>query len=517
MSRLYRVTADPEYFADAFNGPSQFARPSSDATPSSTTIAQQTSSRSHRNPCGFQIVAEDYLYSGIDSIILVGDSTIMRTYMHIVHASDEDYVQKVAALDEDIINTSIALSSGRRLPVYFVRLLHVSVAAVSLERVFDVATRNSLIVLTLGSHDTSWLVFRRAMPGFRRAFTGNWFQAKKYWRRFVPMMTNYIANRLQRFEDSAPAGVLFKKPVVIVREHYLANCLHPKFSKYPLITRCRDLLMPHVIPFYRGFLRAMMATINVPTISSDALHPPCFLVDAGHTTRFCKRFELQMFVQAFRETRRLALNQGWPTTMELSRNSMHVIVESHVLWRDLAILITEVPFGYRGSGGEFPHRGDAETIRLIQSWTQSMIADMQRMLYRFDDPAMMEKEMYIPWNDGVVREGPTVGGTFRKRNYSADVAVHPYLYPVAPSDILFGRSSTGAALVSPTSGQRSGGGSGGDGGISGRDNSMVGIVNNVDRAPLPPKSLPAVIDVDTVCLAVALCFFLAAGYMILKP
>ncbi len=509
-ARQYKVgPRHPAYFADVNMMPTHepiAAPPQSLATTSPQTSSIPSSesessfrSRNGRNPCGYQIIPEDSLFSGIDSLFLVGDSTIMRSYMHATHASDEDYIAKVASLEDDLLNTSIPLSSGRRMPIYFVRMLHVSTAAVALERVFDAATRNSLIVVTIGSHDCSWLTFRRPMPGFRKSFTGNWFQAKKYWRRFVPLMVSYIAIRLQRFEDSAPVSAIFKKPVVVFREQYLPNCQHPKYSKYPLITKCPDLLKPIVIPYYRIFLRSMLATINVPTISNDALFPPCFLVDAGHTARFCKRFEMQMFVQAFRETRRLLLDQGYPKITLPRTYPFHVIVDSHVLWRDLAILVAEVPTGYRGSKGDFPHRGqiDPETAAI---WLNSAGgSDMRQMLRLFENPQLVERQLYIPWNDSVEREGPTVGGRFGiPVNYSQPAVFSPYLAPVIPKEVFdpmvlfdqFVQTLVPASLVA-----------GGDG---------------QSKARLPPFRLWNYFDVNTLCLFVGLAFTGAAGYMITR-
>merc|ERR1719333_930167 len=94
------------------------------------------------------------------------------------------------------------------------------------------------------------------------------------------------------------------RPVVVLREHFFANCRHPKYSKYPLITRCPDLLNPRVIPTYRRWLQTLFGEFNVPTVGMDAMFPPCTMVDAGHINRRCKGVEVQFLVQAYWEIRR---------------------------------------------------------------------------------------------------------------------------------------------------------------------------------------------------------------------
>lgn len=296
------------------------------------------------NPCGLQWIEDSELYSGLDALILVGDSTLLRLFQHITKVRGDAYEAKVGQLESDFLNRTVPLSSGRNLPVFFLRALHVSTAIGAVDHAFKLAsTPNCMIVFSFGPHDTSWLVFRRPMPGFRRAHTGVWNHARIYWNRFVTTLVHYIAFRLKEYEERGNGFVdddhseaamqkrrlgrsrAFRRPVVVFREQYLANCGHPKYSKYPLITRCGDLLMPVVIPHYRSYLAALTSLVNIPTVGLDELlrpsnsngaasppdKPLCSFVDAGHMNRACHRYELQLLMQAFRMTRRLGVEQGY--------------------------------------------------------------------------------------------------------------------------------------------------------------------------------------------------------------
>jgi hypothetical protein len=311
----------------------------------SVSCSSTTQGNCSVNPCGLQWIEDSEVYSGLDVIILVGDSTLLRLFQHIIRAKKDDYETKVGQLEEDFMNRTVVLSSGRQLVIHFVRALHVSTAIEAVDRAFKLATTpQSLIVFSFGPHDTSWLVFRRPMPGFRRSHTGMWNHARTYWNRFTNTLVQYIAFRLRMYEDRGHGFVdednaagrahahafrannAFHRPVVVFREQYLANCAHPKYAKYPLITRCGDLLMPIVIPHYRAYLAAISSMVNIPTIGLDELlrppsgskRPPtsgvkslCTFVDAGHLNRGCHRYELQLIIQAYRSTRRLGIVQGF--------------------------------------------------------------------------------------------------------------------------------------------------------------------------------------------------------------
>ncbi|CUG53713.1 GPI-anchored surface protein, putative [Bodo saltans] len=323
-----------------------FDRPAPPPHQRRSASCHPTSLNCSTNPCGLQWIEDSEVYSGLDNIILVGDSTLLRLFQHMIRAKKEDYETKVGQLEEDFMNRTVVLSSGRKLVIHFIRALHVSTAIGEVDRAFKLATTpQSLIVFSFGPHDTSWLVFRRPMPGFRRSHVGTWNHARIYWNRFTTTLVHYIAFRLRMYEERGHGFVnednaagranghqfraknAFHRPVVVFREQYLANCAHPKYTKYPLITRCGDLLMPIVIPHYRAYLAAMTSMMNIPTIGLDELlHPPtssaivefqtapvslCMFVDAGHMNRECHRYELQLLIQAYRSTKRLGIVQGY--------------------------------------------------------------------------------------------------------------------------------------------------------------------------------------------------------------
>lgn len=323
---------------------------------------------SSTNPCNLGWIEDAELFSGMDSIIFVGDSTVLRDFMFLVRAKPDVYKTKVAQLEDDVVNGSVVLSSGRELPLFFFRSLYVSTCGDAISRAFEIATKNSLMIFSYGPHDTSWLVFRRPMPGFRRVNTGKWNEARMYWNRYVTTMINFIGHRLRQFElyghgnsrlytDLPPrepisGGV---RPVVVFREQYLANCGHPKYSKYPLITRCSDLLMPVVIPHYRLFLRTVAALINIPVVGIDELMKPssglgkplCRFVDAGHMNRECGRFEVQLLVQAFRHTRLLNIRQGFDER-HLERTNVFSIAQAMGFgskWEYVADIVNNYPPG----------------------------------------------------------------------------------------------------------------------------------------------------------------------------
>ena len=262
------------------------------------------------NVCGFhwrgaadEATVDPSLFEGVPSIHFVGDSTVMRSYLHIINASEQTYTQKVKELADDTLNSSVRTPSGQKVPVSFHRSLHIALAVPIVRAIIRDASPRALIVLAYGPHDTSWLVFRRAMPFFNRKNNGRWSAAEHYWQRHASGLAKGLLDALSNRSSQ-------DRPVVVVREHFYANCRHPKYSKYPLNTRCPDLLNPRVVPSYRRWFQTLLGEFNIPTVGLDGMFPPCHMVDAGHINRKCKGVEIQFLVQAYAEVRRSGVLQA---------------------------------------------------------------------------------------------------------------------------------------------------------------------------------------------------------------
>jgi len=370
-----------------------------------------------RNPCEFQIAQRHHVFEGIDQLLLVGDSTIMRAYMHIVHADDFNYTTRVAELKDEDLNATLVLEGGAVLRVRFFRMLYVSTATFVLDRVFSYATRNSLIVFSLGPHDTSWLVFRKAMPGFRKAGIGVWAEAKKYWDWFAPRVAMYTARKLAELDEVAPPTAAFRRPVVVFRDMYLPNCNHPKYSKYPHTTRCKDLLVPWVLPHYRQTMRAMLALHNIPTVNMDALFPPCYLIDAGHIVRWCKNVEIQLFIQAYRATRRYNIQQGARNTSNPVPGYKDELDSLGISRKEFEAAIHAVPSGYDKSANISLYLTGRN---LSQGDRNRILRDPEALavLLRFSDPEYATGEVF------------STNSTFRYDGVDQDVppSMVPYYY-----------------------------------------------------------------------------------------
>lgn len=285
-------------------------------------------------------------------MIFLGDSTIMRDYIHLRRGSTADYTTKVAALNETQLESTVTLSSGRKVRLVFIRLLHVALCREPIDAAFAAATPRTLIMITIGPHDTSWLTFRRPMPGMRRSLVGHWSEARKYWQKHVTQMAQVLGWHLQRYElaRATPGNATTvaaprrpKRPIVLFREQYLPNCAHPKYAKYPLITRCPDLLRPIVVPQYRSFAAAAFGWLAIPVIRMDPLMPPCYLYDAGHIVRWCKRFEIGMAIAAYRTARRAGVVQGFaPRCRRASCQTVQRMLRGNK-WADLLGTIEKTP------------------------------------------------------------------------------------------------------------------------------------------------------------------------------
>lgn len=372
------------------------------------------------NPCGFQFASDTNLFSGIDSLVLVGDSTILRDFQHILHAPDHVYFGKVIKVEKGYLNSSkIVLSSGRVLPVHFFRLLYTSMVDAIIENIFSVATRNSLIIVSLGPHDTSWLVFNKPMPGFPPKKLHNWDAGQAYWIRNAQHTVNQFARRLRAFEEnllreeeargpsSAAAGqgpdkLLFRRPVVVFRDMFTPNCQASKFVRRPEV-KCEKLLVPIVVPFYRRFLRAHLAAVNIPSVSMEQVMPPCYLMDAGHLIRKCKRIELQLFAQAFRMTRLYNVQQGFPLDARdpvyYSRKGQRTskLVElPGVGWKIMSKLTEFVqPYGYPQDDPAIDTRAWAHLRGgplVLHPASTAEHPDTKQLLGCFYDAARIEKE-----------------------------------------------------------------------------------------------------------------------------
>jgi hypothetical protein len=378
------------------------------STSSSAFSTMATAARWSANPCGFQFISDADLFSGVDSLILIGDSTILRDYQHILHASDLDYFGKVIKVEKGYLNsTSLTLSSGRVLPVHFFRLLYTSVVDSILDNVFSVATRNSLIIVSVGPHDTSWLVFNKAMPGFPPKKLHNWAAAQAYYERNAEHMVNQFARKLRAFEErNGGAGEvkdapLFRRPVVVFRDMFVPNCQASKFVRRPEV-KCEKLLVGTVVPFYRRYLRAHLAAVNIPTVTMDQVMPPCYLMDAGHLVRKCKRIELQLFAQAFRMTRTYNILQGFPLSDPVlyrrgKFRTRELMERPGVGWKVMNRMVEFVqPHGYI----QDDWRLDTDEWRHLRSSKPPMLSppeaaqhwDMRRIMGVFYNASLIEKE-----------------------------------------------------------------------------------------------------------------------------
>jgi hypothetical protein len=374
------------------------------------------------NPCGLQWIPRSELFSGVDKVILVGDSTILRDFWYIIHAPHGVYGTKVAELQRVSINTTLRLSSGRLLPVIFFRLLYASVIDSVLSDVFNVATRNSLILFSLGPHDTSWLIFDKtvfkqlhAMPGMhvieqknrRQSKAGimsaNMRAAQMYWEKYSTLAVNKIGKALQRFEqsllDTDPAAktYAFRRPVVVFREQFLPKCSDPKYATNPH-TKCVTWLKPIIVPFMRAYLRSRLLTINIPTVSMDWVAGRfthiCFLQDAGHLPRRCKNVELNLVVTAFRQARRYALLQGFALDDQECQTEL-IPGKDKVAWHQVANLPTMLrPPGvthYDPRIGKSPPPQLSFGPLVVPSAVLKL-PDYKQLMDRFDDPAFCERE-----------------------------------------------------------------------------------------------------------------------------
>ena len=365
------------------------------------------------NPCGLQWINDESIFSGMDSLILVGDSTILRDYQHVLHADDFDYFGKVIKVEKGYLNsTKLKLSSGRTFPVHFFRLLYASMVDSVLENVFQVATAQSLIVMSLGPHDTSWLVFNRAMPGFSPKKLHNWAAGQAYWVRHAQHAVNQLGRKLREFEERNSAKVssvdggdpqkLFKRPVVVFRDMFVPNCQASKFVRRPEM-KCEKLLVGAVVPFYRSFLRAHLAAINVPTVTLDQVMPPCYLMDAGHLVRKCKRIELQLFAQAFRLSRQYNVRQGFPIGQDIyprrHYRTSYLLDRAGISWTSLGRIVSFVlP---NGAAQDDPRIDEPAWRHLIfppltLPREERLHPEMQNILRLFYDVGRIEQEIFAP-------------------------------------------------------------------------------------------------------------------------
>ena len=380
------------------------------------------------NPCGLHWINRGDLFSGIDKVILVGDSTILRDFWYIIHAPKGAYSTKVAELPRVSLNTTLRLTSGRLLPIIFFRLLYASVIDSVLDDVFEVATRNSLIMFSLGPHDTSWLIFDKvnfksihAMPGMHvveqknrkqsRAgvMAANLKAAQMYWEKYSTIAVNKIGIALRNFEqnlldnDPLAKSYVFRRPVVVFREQFLPKCSDPKYATNPH-TKCVTWLKPIIVPFMRSFLRARLTLLNIPTISMDWVAGRfthiCYLQDAGHLPRRCKNVELVLAVTAFRQARRYVLQQGFPLRDDVlgpSPAAHRLLQLDGIMWHQVANLVTMLrPRGiahYDARLGLNPPPLYEFPPLFLPTDSVSKNADYRKMIARFDILAMSEREV----------------------------------------------------------------------------------------------------------------------------
>lgn len=411
------------------------------------------------NPCGLQYTPYEDMFSGMDSIILIGDSTVLRVFKFLQQCNDIEYRLKVADLANPHIWLRLRMSNGREIQVHFFRLLYASMAPLMFRQAFKVATVNSLIFASLGPHDTSWLIFDKAtfnllhvMPGMvlakdadRRSgkkikqseiLRNNVMRAKAYWIKNAAFAAHALATELQEFEQRQRAAAAEVgrtivpgeplRPFVIFREQLLPKCSDPKYANKPH-TRCLGLLRPILVPFMRDYLRAMLTAVNIPTIGIDTVSGraglPCHLVDAGHLPRPCKTIELAIASYGFRMARRLRLVQGYPITASDSSvygqpPSLEKLIKSDggITWQHLSRRVTHL----RPLGVVHPN----EFVRANQNYQSEAItipqpsvysADEWLLLSKFDDPALVERAVSV--SGGGVRTSDIIPGR-RKGNFS---------------------------------------------------------------------------------------------------
>lgn len=394
------------------------------------------------NPCALQsFIPYEELFSGIDKVIFVGDSTTLRDYKYILGQFGLGYKQKVSDLPTPHIHTTIKMSSGRTLELHFFRLLYSSLSDPTIRSVFEVATPNTVILATLGPHDTSWLIFDRltfttlgVMPGMTLAkdydkrtgkrikqsdvMSVNIARAKKYWVSHIARTVQTLGEELRSFElrelakrkgDAYPPGGTRLRPFVVFREQFYPKCSDPKYASRPH-TRCVGMLKRLLVPFMRNYLRAHLSLINVPVVGMDAMTAraglPCFLLDAGHLPRPCKSIELQLFAQAFRLGRRLRVLQGFPLSSSPVYgpgvgNVKHLLDADGADWWQLARRVTLL----RPRGVTHPHilvRGNPVYMfdPILVPPRSAYTVDEWRLLERFSIPALVERDLTAGGDSG---------------------------------------------------------------------------------------------------------------------
>lgn len=405
-----------------------------------------------RNPCGLHYTPYEEMFSGVDRIILIGDSTILRLYKFFEQVRESSYRQKVADLPIPHIIATMTMSSGRKLPVHFFRLLYSSMAPAVIHEAFKFATIQSLLLVSLGPHDTSWLIYDRltflsmhVMPGMSLAkevdrrtgkkykqsdvLRNNLMRAKAYWLKHIAITADALGKELMDFEDAqrslaAREGRILVpgeplRPIVVFREQLLPKCSDPKYANRPH-TRCVSMLKPHLVPFMRDYLRAMLITVNIPVIGLDALSGraglPCYLMDAGHLPRPCKTIELEMASYTFRMGRRLRIVQGYTRSTNGTSSpygsppSLHTLLNADggISWQHLSRRVTHLrPFGFVHPN-EFVRSNPIYSTPPLIIPPPEVYSQAEWQLFRkFDDPAAIERAV-------MMRGAPIIPGAFRK-------------------------------------------------------------------------------------------------------
>lgn len=387
------------------------------------------------NPCAFYYTPYEEMFSGVDKLILIGDSTILRVFKFLQNARDAEFRQKVSDLKNPHIMLQLRLSTSRFLEVHFFRLLYASMAPLRYNEAFQIATVNSLVYTTLGPHDTSWLIFDRStfyqlhvMPGMSLAkdvdrrsgkrvkqsdvLKNNFMRAKAYWLKHAAGAAAALGTELQQFEERvraqaekegrvlAPGEPL--RPVVVFREQLMPKCSDPKYASHPH-TRCIGMLRPVLVPFMRDYLRAMLTLVNVPTIGMDAVSGraglPCHLIDAGHLPRPCTTIEIEMASYTFRMVRRLRVTQGYTDHEAYGKPpSIDTLLgqDGGITWQHLSRRVTHL----RPQGDVHPN----EFVRSNPIYQSSGMVLPQPNLYaasewklfaKFDDPASIERAVAV--------------------------------------------------------------------------------------------------------------------------
>ena len=210
--------------------------------------------------CRAEWIPKEELFQGLDSVVLVGDSTMLRLFHDIMGTDPSVYYVKLISIPDQLNGTLVLAEEaeippagggyqglrleepsnqgvaqlvadiaddeageppsttttprskrryrGRLVKVFFLRSKNIIDAGAVLERAVGdgYVTRNSLVVTTWGTHDTMWLTHRLPPPRFRKKQTGSWSYAKGYWNKHLVNSVGHIGSVLAVIANASAAG-----------------------------------------------------------------------------------------------------------------------------------------------------------------------------------------------------------------------------------------------------------------------------------------------------------------------